>query len=122
MVDRGYGLVLVRLLQWFTQRTVTWASSARVTVQWLTQRSTDAKKARAFYVVLVLCADWWVSRSVVNRADGMVVVWLVQWYKTSEADRFTAPYARTGGFRGRWLTGRMDWCWLGWCSGSHNEP
>ena len=66
-----------------------------MTVQWLTQRSTDAKKARAFYVVLVLCADWWVSRSVVNRADGMVVVWLVQWYKTSGADRFTAPYART---------------------------
>jgi hypothetical protein len=34
----------------------------------------------------------WVSRSVVNRAFGMMLVRLLQRFTTSEADRFTAPY------------------------------
>ena len=92
MVNRFYAMVVVRLLRWFIQRTVAWASSAHVTVRWLTQGSKDAKKARAFCVVLDLRVDWWVSRSVVDQADEMVVVRLLQRFKKSKADRFTAPY------------------------------
>jgi hypothetical protein len=39
-----------------------------------------------------LRADRWVSRSVVNRAEGMEVVGLLRWFKKYAADRFTAPY------------------------------
>jgi hypothetical protein len=37
------------------------------------------------------------------RAEEMEVVGLLRWFKKYAADRFTAPYARTGGFRGRWF-------------------
>ena len=42
--------------------------------------------------VMLLRADRWVSRSVIHRANAMVVFALSQWLRKSSADRFTTPY------------------------------
>lgn len=49
--------------------------------------------------VFVLRAVWWVSRSVVNRVDEMVVIGWSQWFRKSTADRFTTPYAQVRNVR-----------------------
>ena len=42
-----------------------------------------------------LCADRWVSRSMVHRSNAIVVFGLSKWLMKSSADRFTTPYADT---------------------------
>ncbi len=43
----------------------------------------------------MLGADRWVSRSVVQRSNAIVVFGLSKWLMKSSADRFTTPYANT---------------------------